>query len=162
MSFAQNLAGKLEPIADWFSSFGMPEPIVHWGHPVMMGIVVFVMGSYTAYAGWRGRISEDKEEIIKARSDHRKLAPWVFVFLASGYTGGILSLVMQKQPILESPHFFTGTVVLVILAVNGMIALSKFGGNSPNLRTVHAYLGTVAMGLLVIHAVLGLNLGLSL
>lgn len=157
-----NLTQLLEPIAAWFRSFGVPESIVHWGHPAMMGIVVFVMGSYTAYAGWRGRIAKDKEVALTSRSEHRKLAPWMFLFLVLGYTGGVLSLVMQKQPILESPHFLTGTIVLVFLAINGIIALTKFGGNNQSLQTVHAYLGTVVMGLLIVHAALGLKLGLSL
>ncbi|NER83754.1 MAG: DUF4079 domain-containing protein, partial [Leptolyngbya sp. SIO1D8] len=47
------LTALLKPLADWFAQFGMPEPIVHWGHPVMMGIVVFVMGSTAAYMGWK-------------------------------------------------------------------------------------------------------------
>ena len=156
-----DLAQLLEPIAGWFRSLGIPEPITHWGHPVMMGIVIFVMGSYTAYAGWQGRISEDKEVAIANRRNHRKLAPWMFIFLALGYTGGILSLVMQKQPILESPHFLTGTIVLIILAANAIISVTKFGGNNSSLRTFHAYLGTVAMGLLIVHTALGLKLGLS-
>ena len=55
-----NLSKLLQPIADWFSSLGTPEPIVHWGHPVMMSIVVFVMGSFVGVAGWRGRVLIDK------------------------------------------------------------------------------------------------------
>ncbi|WP_216403168.1 DUF4079 family protein, partial [Arcanobacterium phocae] len=74
----QGLSEALEPIAAWFRSLGTPEPIVHWGHPVMMGIVVLVMGSYTAYAGWQGRLSKDGEVAAKNRADHRKLAPWLF------------------------------------------------------------------------------------
>ena len=35
-----NLREILQPIADWFGSLGTPEPIVHWGHPLMMAIVV--------------------------------------------------------------------------------------------------------------------------
>ncbi|WP_293110819.1 DUF4079 domain-containing protein, partial [Moorena sp. SIO3I6] len=62
-------------------------------------------------------------------SDHRKIAPWMFIFIAGGYTGGVLSLVMQYQPILESPHFWTGSIVLILLAANGVIALTGFGGN---------------------------------
>ncbi len=157
-----DLVSLLEPIAAWFRSLGVPEPIVHWGHPVMMGIVIFVMGSYTAYAGWRGRTADDKDVAVKSRADHRKLAPWMFLFLASGYTGGILSLVMQQQPILQSPHFLTGTIVLGFLGLNGIISMTGFGGNSFMWRTIHAYIGTVAMGLLVVHAALGLNLGLGL
>ncbi len=152
----------LEPIAAWFRGLGIPEPVTHWGHPLMMAIVVFVMGSFVGLAGWRGRVITDPDLAIKSRSDHRKLAPFMTLFLALGYTGGVLSLVMQNQPILESPHFWTGTLVLGILGLNGVISLTKFGGNKPALRTIHAYLGSVALCVLFLHAVLGLKLGLAI
>ena len=157
-----NLTEVLEPIAAEFRSLGIPEPIVHWGHPLMMAIVVFVMGSFVGFTGWRGRVVEDKDAAIKSRSDHRKLAPWMFLFMALGYTGGVLSLVMQHKPILESPHFYTGSVVLLLLLINSAISLSGFGGNKPVLRTVHAYVGSTALCILLVHAVLGLKLGISL
>lgn len=157
-----NLSELLEPIADLFRRMGIPEPIEHWGHPLMMAIVIFVMGSFVGLAGWRGRIVADKETAFKSRSDHRKLAPWMFLFMALGYTGGLLSLVMQRQSILESPHFWTGSIVLVLLGINGLISLSGFGGNKAALRTVHAYLGSTALCLLFLHAVFGLKLGLSI
>ncbi len=157
-----NLTEILEPIAAEFRSLGIPEPIVHWGHPVMMAIVVFVMGSFVALAGWRGRVVEDKDAAIKSRSDHRKLAPWMFLFMALGYIGGVLSLVMQHKPILESPHFYTGSVVLLLLLINSAISLSGFCGNKAGLRTVHAYVGSTALCILFVHAVLGLKLGMSL
>lgn len=156
------LAEILEPIAAWFRSLNVPEPIVHWGHPAMMGIVIFVLGSYVAYAGWQGRLAEDKEVTIKSRADHSKLAPLMFIFMALGYTGGVLSLVMQKQPILESPHFWTGSAVLVLLAFNGAISLGGFGGNNMGLRNLHAYLGSTAFLVLIVHAVLGFGLGISI
>ncbi|UBF26238.1 DUF4079 domain-containing protein [Kovacikia minuta CCNUW1] len=157
-----NLSELLELIAAWFRSLNLPEPIVHWGHPLMMGIVIFVMGSYVGYAGWRSRLAQDKEVAAKSRVEHRKLAPFMFLFLALGYTGGILSLVMHRHPILESPHFWTGSIALILLATNGILSLSGFWGNKTALRMVHAYLGTVTLGLLVIHTVLGVQLGLSL
>ncbi|MBD0265649.1 MAG: DUF4079 domain-containing protein [Tolypothrix sp. T3-bin4] len=157
-----NLTEVLEPIAAEFRSLGIPEPIVHWGHPLMMAIVVFVMGSFVGFAGWRGRVVEDKDAAIKSRSDHRKVAPWMFLFMALGYTGGVLSLVMQHKPILESPHFYTGSVVLLLLLINSAISLNGFGGNKPVLRTVHAYVGSTALCILLVHAVLGLKLGISL
>lgn len=159
---ASSLRAYLQPIADWFTSFGLPEPIVHWGHPAMMGIVIFVMGIFTAWAGWRGRTATDSEVSVKNRSSHRKLAPWLFTFIALGYTGGVLSLVMQAQSILESPHFWTGSVVVSLLALNGLISVNKFGGNQAMLRTAHAYLGSAAIALMFVHAFLGLNLGLSI
>jgi hypothetical protein len=159
-----NLNAVLEPIAAWFGSLGIPEPIVHWGHPFMMAIVVFVVGSFVAVAGWRGKLleSKDKDAALKSKVAHRQLAPWLFLFLAGGYTGGVLSLVMQRQPIFESPHFWTGSLVLLLLSINSVIALSGFAGNQKMLRAVHAYLGTVAIGILFIHAVLGFQLGISL
>lgn len=156
-----NLSQVLEPIAAWFRSLGIPHPIVHWGHPVMMAIVVFVMGSFVGLAGWRGRLVEDKEAAMKSRSDHRKLAPWMFLFIALGYIGGLLALVMHHQPIMESPHFWTGSIVLLLLLINGAISLSGFAGNKPSLRILHAYLGSTALCLLFVHAALGLKLGMS-
>lgn len=159
-----SIRSSLEPIANWFSSLGTPEPIVHWGHPLMMGIVVFVMGSAVALAGWRGRtlVTTNMEAAVKNKADHRKIAPLMYVFLLSGYTGGVLSLVMQGQPILESPHFLTGTVVISLLTINAVLAATGFIGNKDTARTVHAYVGSTALLILVAHAVLGLKLGLSI
>ncbi|HEY9768746.1 MAG TPA: DUF4079 domain-containing protein [Coleofasciculaceae cyanobacterium] len=159
-----NLRSSIEPIANWFNSLGTPEPIIHWGHPLMMGIVVFVMGSAVALAGWRGRTlaTTNAEVALKNRADHRKIAPLMYIFLVSGYTGGVLSLVMQGQPILESPHFLTGTIVIALLTINAILAATGFIGNKETARTVHAYVGSVALLIMVVHAVLGLNLGLSI
>jgi fucose 4-O-acetylase-like acetyltransferase len=130
----------------------------------MMGIVVFVMGSAVALAGWRGRTlaTTNAEVALKNRADHRKIAPLMYIFLVSGYTGGVLSLVMQGQPILESPHFLTGTIVIALLTINAILAATGFIGNKETARTVHAYVGSVALLIMVVHAVLGLNLGLSI
>lgn len=159
----ESLSQYLEPLAAWFRSLGIPEPITHWGHPLMMSIVIFSMGSYVAYAGWRGKTTTDGEIAAKNFAAHRQLAPLMSMFLAMGYTGGILSLVIQKQPILESPHFWTGSIVLIMLGINGAIAFSGFGGEKKEIfRNFHAYLGSAVMIVLVIHAVLGLKLGLSI
>jgi hypothetical protein len=37
-----NFSENLEPIAAWDDALGLPERIVHCGHPVMMGIIVFL------------------------------------------------------------------------------------------------------------------------
>lgn len=157
-----NLSELLEPIAQQFRSLGVPEVIVHWGHPLMMAIVSLVMGSFIGLAGWRGRLVIDEKAALKSKLDHRQLAPWLFTFLAAGYTGGLLSLVMQHKPILESPHFWTGSGVLILLGINGLISGSGFLGNKPALRTAHAYLGSIALSLLFLHGLLGLKLGLAI
>jgi hypothetical protein len=69
---------------------------------------------------------------------------------------------MQDKPLFESPHFWTGSVVLLLLLINGVISLSGFFGDKVWLRAVHAYLGTTALLILFVHAVLGFNLGIYL
>ncbi|WP_199248501.1 DUF4079 domain-containing protein [[Phormidium] sp. ETS-05] len=156
------LSEMLEPIASQFREMGIPEPITHWGHPVMMGIVIFAMGSFVGFSGWRGRLAADADVAQKSRSDHRKIAPWMFLFMAMGYTGGLLSLVMQEHTVMESPHFWTGSAVLVLLAINGLISATGFGGNKDALRTAHAFLGSTALAVMLVHAIVGLKLGLSI
>lgn len=157
-----SLSEILEQIANLFREMGIPEPIVHWGHPLMMAIVVFVMGSFVGLAGWRGRIVKDQTTASKSLADHRTLAPWMFGFMAMGYSGGVLSLVMQHQPILHGSHFWTGSIVLLTLLINSAIALTGFRGNKVTLRTLHAYLGSTALCILFLHAVFGLKLGLAI
>ncbi|CAN1211681.1 DUF4079 domain-containing protein [Tumidithrix helvetica PCC 7403] len=156
------LTQVLQPIANQFEKLGTPEPIVHWGHPFFMAIVIFIMGSYVGYAGWRSRIATDQEIVTKSKADHRKLAPLMSAFLAAGYTGGLLSLVMQDKPLLESPHFWTGSTILILLAVNATLSLTGFAGNKAILRTTHAYVGSAILVLLFVHAALGLKLGLAI
>lgn len=128
----------------------------------MMGIVILAMGSTAAYAGWKIRSFEKPEESTDTRKLHKRVALWMTTFIAMGYTGGLLSLVMQGKPILESPHFWTGTAIVGMLGLNGAISMSKFGGGKDSLKLTHAYLGSAAVGLMLVHAVLGLKLGLSI
>ena len=159
----ESLSHWLEPIAAWFRSLGTPEAIVHWGHPAMMGTVVLAMGSYVTYAGWQSRLNQDEQVIAEQKADHRKLAPLMFLFIALGYTGGILSLVIQRQPILESPHFWTGSAAILLLGMTSAIANFGFGADKSGvLRTFHAYLGSAIMALLIVHGILGLKLGLAI
>jgi fucose 4-O-acetylase-like acetyltransferase len=159
---ATSLSAALEPLAAWFRSFGIPEPITHWGHPAMMAIVAIFMGGFAAYSGWQSRVTTDETVKLKMKADHRKVAPLMALFLAMGYTGGVLSLVMQEKPILESPHFWTGSLVLVLLAVQALVSGFGFANDKGTLRSLHAYVGSALIGILVIHGILGLNLGLSI
>ncbi len=159
---ATKIFETLKPLADQFSNLDIPAPVTHWGHPFLMGIVIVFVGSYVSIVGWRSRTTTDVEVATKSKAEHRKVAPLMTVFLAMGYSGGLLSLVMQNKPVLESPHFITGSVVLTLLFVNATISLTGFGGNKAALRTAHAYLGSLTMILLFAHAALGLKLGLAI
>ena len=96
---ASSLRAYLEPIASWFAQFGLPAPITHWGHPAMMSIVIFAMGSTAAIAGWKIRTGAPDATMgaMPVRKFHKKVALWMTTFIAMGYTGGLLSLVMQAR-----------------------------------------------------------------
>ncbi|MBV5257652.1 DUF4079 domain-containing protein [Synechococcus moorigangaii CMS01] len=150
----------LEPIAAWFNTLPIPGVVTHWGHPLMMGIVIVAVGGSAAIKGWQIRSSDNAEAKNESAYWHRKAALWLTTFISLGWTGGVLSLVMQGEPIFESPHFWTGTIAIGMLMANGALSITKFLGKD-SLRTVHAYVGSAAIALLVIHAALGVNLGLS-
>lgn len=160
----ENLTQLLEPIASQFRALNLPELLTHWGHPFFMSIVMFVMGGYGAYAGWKGRIltASDPQAAIENKTKHRQVMPAMFAFMAIGATGGVLSLVIQRHAVMASPHFLTATIVLTFLAINSVISFTGFGGNKPELRKVHAYFGSTIMVLMVVHALMGLKLGLSI
>lgn len=160
----ENLTQLLEPIASQFRALNLPEALTHWGHPFFMSIVMFAMGGYGAYTGWKGRIltASEPQVAIENKTKHRQVMPAMFAFMAIGATGGILSLVIQKHAVMASPHFLTGTIVLTFLALNSLISFTGFGGNKPELRKVHAYFGSTILVLMVVHALMGLKLGLSI
>lgn len=160
----EKLSQALEPLAEIFRGLSLPEALTHWGHPFFMSIVMFGMGSYGAYAGWKGRLTRetDQDAAAKSRTEHSKIMSAMSMFMAIGATGGILALVIQKQPVMESPHFVTGMTVLLMLFLNALVSLTGFGGQNPTFRKGHAYFGSAIMILMVAHAVAGVRLGLSI
>jgi hypothetical protein len=160
----EQLSQALEPLAEIFRGLNLPEPLTHWGHPFFMSIVMFGMGGYGAYAGWKGRLlrESDKDAAAKLRGEHGKIMSAMSMFMAIGATGGILALVIQKQPVMESPHFVTGMTVLFMLFLNAVVSLTGFGGQNPGLRKAHAYFGSAIMIVMLAHAAAGLKLGLSI
>jgi fucose 4-O-acetylase-like acetyltransferase len=160
----ESLSQLLEPIASQFRLLDLPEPLTHWGHPFFMSIVMFAMGGYGAYTGWKGRLltGTDVDAAIKQKSEHKKIMPAMFAFMTIGASGGLLSLVIQKHTVMASSHFLTAIAVLTLLLVNGLISGTGFAGNQPGLRKVHAYLGSTILIVMVVHALMGLKLGLSI
>ncbi|KAL3358287.1 hypothetical protein AABB24_015431 [Solanum stoloniferum] len=147
------------PFVELVKSWNLPDWLVHWGHPGNMAVVLFAMGGYGTYLGFRIRFSNDVEEKAKAKDLHPKLLGGMFFFFALGATGGITSLLTSDKPILESPHAVTGFIGLTLLTIQTILP-TLFEGNS-GLRNVHGILGSGIMTLLLVHAVLGLQLGLS-
>ncbi|XP_004304466.1 PREDICTED: uncharacterized protein LOC101298630 [Fragaria vesca subsp. vesca] len=148
-----------EPFVELVKSFSLPGWLVHWGHPGNMAVVLFAMGGYGSYLGYRIRYSDDVEEKAKAKDLHPKLLAGMFFFFAAGATGGVTALLTSDKPIFESSHAVTGFIGLGLLTIQTILP-SLFEGN-PNLRSVHGVLGTGIMTLFVVHFALGLQLGLS-
>ncbi|KAI3706723.1 hypothetical protein L6452_24651 [Arctium lappa] len=147
------------PFVELVKSFDLPGWLVHWGHPGNMAVVLFAMGGYGTYLGFRIRFSDDVEEKAMAKDLHPKLLAGMFFFFALGATGGVTSLLTSDRPIFESPHAVTGLIGLTLLAIQTALP-TLFEGN-PGLRNVHGILGSGIMTLFVVHAALGLQLGLS-
>lgn len=128
-----------------------------------MAVVLLAMLGYGGVGlGWqiRGGAGGDAAALEKARDLHPKLAGGAAFFFFLGAGGGVLSLLMQGKPVLESPHFVSGSVGLSLLAVQAMLPL--FFSEGPSARTAHAFLGSGIFALLVVHGALGLKLGLSI
>ncbi|XP_038880983.1 uncharacterized protein LOC120072635 [Benincasa hispida] len=147
------------PFVELVKSWNLPEWLVHWGHPGNMAVVLFAMGGYGTYLGFRIRYSDNVEEKANAKDLHPKLLGGMFFFFALGATGGITSLLTSDKPIFESPHAVTGFIGLTLLTVQTL--LPSLFENNPGLRNVHGILGSGIMTLFLIHAALGLQLGLS-
>ncbi|WCJ34511.1 hypothetical protein M5689_015819 [Euphorbia peplus] len=147
------------PFVELIQSWNLPGWLVHWGHPGNMAVVLFAMGGYGTYLGFRIRFSDDVEEKAKAKDLHPKLLGGMFFFFALGATGGVTSLLTSDKPIFESPHAVTGFIGLALLAIQTILP-SLFEGK-PELRNVHGILGSGIMTLFLVHAAFGLQLGLS-
>ncbi|KAL7095907.1 hypothetical protein ACP275_10G051800 [Erythranthe tilingii] len=156
---ATTVTSLFSPFVEIVKSFNLPGWLVHWGHPGNMAVVLFAMGGYGTYLGFRIRFSDDIEEKAKAKDLHPKLLAGMFFFFALGATGGVTSLLTSDKPILESPHAVTGLIGLALLTLQTVLP-TLFEGNS-GLRNVHAILGSGIMTLFLVHAALGLQLGLS-
>lgn len=160
-AFGNPLQDFLEPQAAYFSTLGLPEWLIHWGHPGNMLVVLFAMGGYGAlYQGWQIRLAKDVKVKQAAMDSHPKLAGGMAIFFALGALGGMTSLLMQGKNIFESPHATTGLIGLLLLGFQAMLPL--LFKDDPSVRGIHAYLGTSLMALFLVHAALGIQLGLSI
>ncbi|KAL6907435.1 hypothetical protein ACP4OV_002474 [Aristida adscensionis] len=156
---AEPVSAVFAPFVELVKTWDLPGWLVHWGHPGNMAVVLFAMGGYGTYLGFRIKLSDDPEEKAKAKDLHPKLLAGMFFFFALGATGGVTALLTSDKPIFESPHAVTGVIGLALLTIQSILP-ALFEGN-PALRTTHGLLGSGIMTLFLIHAALGLQLGLS-
>lgn len=160
----------VDPLTSYFNAVGVPvinflsppEFVIHWFHAINMSVVLFAMGGYGTYLGFKVRAGEGNEEAFGgelARELHPKLMGGMTFFFLLGGQGGLVFTLMEKRPLLESPHAISALAGLGLLGMQGMLGATMKG--KPEARALHTYLGTGIMALLVAHAGLGLANGLS-
>nr|GEY01473.1 GATA zinc finger domain-containing protein 10 [Tanacetum cinerariifolium] len=98
---AGSIRSLFGPIVEIVKSLDLPGWLVHWGHPGNMAVVLFAMGGYGSYLGFRIRFSDDVDEKAMAKDLHPKLLAGMFFFFSLGATGGVISLLTSDKPILE-------------------------------------------------------------
>lgn len=162
---AVNNPAVIQRLADYFKTLSIPEPVVEYGHPVMMTIMVAAMGLGGAYLGWAGRLNPDKRAGVKQKQTHATIMGAFTLLAFLGASGGMLSVAMQGFPVGQSAHSLSAVLVLVLLTFNGIYAGTGFGaGNKRGKeateamaqgRRLHAYLGAFIVGALLLHAFLG-------
>lgn len=138
----------------------LPEGLIHWGHPIAMGIAVLAMGGYGIYQGLLIRSKEPTAAVKAARSSHPTIMTALFVIMFIGAQGGLSSLLVQRQPILESPHSATALLVLLMFFAQAILGLGI--SSAPALRNLHTYFGFATAAALLAHIYTGINLGISI
>lgn len=164
LHLAENPAA-LRTIADAFNTLGLPEWLVEWGHPGLMGFMILGMGAPGAAIGWQGRLNENKREGVQQKRLHENIMVAFFLLAFLGGTGGTLSVAMQGHDVWNTLHFKSAVVVLILLGLNAVIAYSGFTiGNdgSPKGRVagrkLHAYFGLAVLIALLVHGALGVKM----
>ncbi len=97
--------------------------VLHWAHPATMLLFVAPIMSYAAYLGWKIRSSEPTSPVMSgierrsAGSTHAVLMSAVAIFSVFGIQGGLGSMLLANEPILESPHAASGFVFALLLGL---------------------------------------------
>jgi len=162
---AETYANIWVPMFVEAEKMGLPEAVVHWGHPLAMGTVLCTMGVFGTFLGWNIRTGNGGMNMgaltlgETARELHPKLMLAACFFFFLGGQGGLVLNAVEGRPILESPHALSAVAGLAILAVQG--ALPMAFKSTPVTRSAHAYLGSATMALLFFHMADGIFLGKS-
>ena len=104
--------------------------VLHWAHPATMMLLVAPSMAYATYLGWKIRTSESApssamsgSERRSAGSTHAVLMSAAALFSVFGIQGGVGSLLLANQPILESPHAASGFAFALLLGLQVYRAL---------------------------------------
>ena len=152
------------PAFDEMTKAGVPDWLLHWGHPAAMASVFLSMGLYGSFLGFQVRQGNGSGVLPlslgeTSRELHPKVMAGAFFFFALGGQGGLVLNKYFGNDVLASNHALTAFLCLGLLGIRTV--LPAFFDKAASLRTVHTVLGSLTMATLVVHAVLGLQLGIS-
>jgi len=95
--------------------------VLHLAHPATMLLLVAPSMAYATYLGWKIRSSEGwalgSRQRRSAGSTHALLMSTAAIFSVFGVQGGLGSMLLADQPILESPHAATGFAFALLLGL---------------------------------------------
>jgi hypothetical protein len=101
--------------------------VLHWAHPATMVILVAPALAYAAYLGWKIRTSQNQDSTPSARMSgqdrssagraHAILMSLAALLSIFGIQGGLGSMLLAGEPILESPHAASGFLFAACLGV---------------------------------------------
>ena len=159
MDVAGGLEGAIQPLADVLNII-TPMPVTKYAHGAAMAGILLLLGGQAAYYGWQLRLSDNPETIETAKARHPTLARTVTASFTFGALGGLISLVMQGKPLLQSPHATTGIIGLLLLYLQASLPL--FFEDDPNARGIHAWFGSGILLFFLLHLKLGVEFALRL
>jgi len=117
-------------LLDQFRKQDFDPTVLHWLHPATMLLIVAPMLVFGASLGWKIRGSGeasasrlDADERKSAGGTHAILMSLALLFSAFGIQGGLGSLLLAREPILESPHSLSGFAFVAVLGVQVVISL---------------------------------------
>lgn len=88
---------------------------------------------------------------------HRKTGPLLAMAGVFGYCAGLTLILLDTGNVLEyPPHFFTGSLIVILLIVTFVLSRMIKGQESP-LRTPHAYIGIAILCLYVVEVFIGIG-----
>lgn len=118
-----------------------PEFVIHWFHALNMGVVLFAMGGYGTYLGWRIRAGYGDEDTFgtpdSAAELHWKLMAGMGFFFLLGGQGGLIFTLLEDRTLFASPHAITATAGLGVLAAQGALGATMKGPYLPHYCPQH-------------------------
>lgn len=134
-------------------------PYLKYVHGIF-NLIVFLFFLYQGATGFRMRRKRRTEGIpaVHLIRGHRKLGPFLVIFILFGFLGGIASVSLSWGSFFLYPiHFLNGSAISA-LAVLTFFVSRKIRARDNTWRNVHAFIGLVILILYALQVSFGLRM----